>query len=910
MVKDRAWYQTDIAGMAELLHVKMESGLNAEEVERRRSTHGFNELIETKGKTIWAMLLEQFKDFLILLLIGAAVISAALGELTDAAVIILVVVLNAVLGVGQEFRAEKSLAALKRLAAPLAKVLRDGQVLSLPARELVPGDLIILEAGDFVPADLRLIETANLKIDEAALTGESVPVGKSADWVGEGELALGDRKNMAFMGTVATFGRGRGVVVETGMDTEIGHIAEMIQSTEPEETPLQRKLAQFGHQLGFLALGLCAIIFIVGVLRGLQVFPMFLTSVSLAVAAIPEGLPAIVTIVLALGVQRMAKNKAIIRKLPAVETLGSATVICSDKTGTLTQNAMTVRKIYIPGHALDVTGDGFQPFGEFLESGKKVDLAENLELSLLLKAGLLCNDARLQEVREKGAAGWRVVGDPTEGALVIAAAKGEYRREDLEKALPRVMEFPFESERKRMTTLHKGDLGHPSLNALKGISWGLTKGAPDLVLELCDRYLRSDGIHPLTPDDKKVFLAANSEMASKALRVLGFAIKPLGDPEQVTLAEAESRLIFLGFMGMMDPPRKEVAESIRMCREAGIQPVMITGDHKDTAVAVGCELGLLEEGQRAITGQELDTIDKKALSESIKNIAVYARVSPEHKVRIVEAFKDRGDIVAMTGDGVNDAPALKRADIGAAMGIVGTDVAKEAAEMVLADDNFATVVAAVKEGRIIFENIKKSIFFLLSCNIGEVVTIFFAILLGWPVPLLPIQILWVNLITDSLPALALGMDPAEGDIMKRKPRNPEQGVFGNGSTATIVVYGFYIGLITLAAFLLGEGVSIEKGRTMAFATLCLSQLFHVFNFRSLRSSLLVRGMLSNRYLVGASIISAFFLIIVMALPFLERVFKLVDLSTNEWLTVLALGASTIVMAEIWKLLWVRRHAEE
>ncbi|HEX2952481.1 MAG TPA: calcium-translocating P-type ATPase, SERCA-type [Bacillota bacterium] len=910
MEREKAWYQLGIQEVAQLIHVKLDTGLNASEVDKRRSEYGSNELLEAKGKTVWTMLIEQFKDFLILLLLGAAVVSAILGEITDASVIILVVIINALLGVGQEFRAEKSLAALKRLAAPLAKTLRDGKVTMLPAKELVPGDLIILEAGDFVPADLRLIETANLKVDEAALTGESVPVGKRAEWVGEGELGLGDRKNMVFMGTVVTFGRGKGVVVKIGMDTEIGHIAEMIQSSEPEETPLQRKLAQFGHQLGYLALGLCGVIFVVGVLRGLQVFPMFLTSVSLAVAAIPEGLPAIVTIVLAIGVQRMAKNKAIIRKLPAVETLGSATVICSDKTGTLTQNAMTVREIYIPGHLLKVTGDGFQPFGEFRESDRKVDPAKNFELSILLKAALLCNDARLQKEQEEDSFAWRIVGDPTEGALVIAAAKGEYYREDLEKTLPRVMEFPFESERKRMTTLHKGKLGHPKLVTLGGESWGLTKGAPDLVLEHCDRYLSAEGIQPLSSTEKSAFLAANSQMASKALRVLGFAVKPLGDPTKVSLVEAETELIFVGFMGMMDPPRQEVAESIRICREAGIQAVMITGDHKDTAMAVGRELGLLVEGQRVITGQELNGIDENTLSESVKNIAVYARVSPEHKVRIVEAFKKRGDVVAMTGDGVNDAPALKRADIGAAMGIVGTDVAKEAAEMVLADDNFATVVAAVKEGRIIFENIKKSIFFLLSCNIGEIFTVFLAILLGWPVPLLPIQILWVNLVTDSLPALALGMDPAEGDIMKRQPRGPGQGIFTNRVSVTLVIYGLYIGLITLGAFLVGKGVSIEKGRTMAFATLCLSQLFHVFNFRSLHDSLFIRGILSNRPLIGATLISAFFLVIVMVLPLLEKVFRLVNLSTNEWLTVLALGVSTILVAEVWKLLWVRRRVAE
>lgn len=904
------WYQRDIPETVQGLAGDLNNGLNYSEIEGRRDTYGMNELREAAGRSVWGMLFAQFKDFLILLLLGAAIISALMGEVTDAAVIILVVVINALLGVGQEYRAEKSLEALKRLSAPMAKAVREGRIVSLPAKELVPGDLILLESGDFIPADLRLVETVNLKIDEAALTGESVPVGKSAAWIGLEDMGVADRKNSAFMGTVVTFGRGRGIVVTTGMDTEIGRIAEMIQATEPEETPLQMKLAEFGRQMGLLALGLCGVIFLVGVLRGLEVFQMFLTSVSLAVAAIPEGLPAIVTIVLALGVQRMAQKKAIIRKLPAVETLGAATVICSDKTGTLTQNAMTIRTIYTTGRLWSVTGDGFQPCGDFIGPDGQTDMGGEPALALLLKVGLLCNDAHLQEEAGEAGLNWRVVGDPTEGALLVAAAKGGFYREDLNIEFPRIMEFPFESVRKRMTTVHRGVLGHRFLDDLGSGTWGFTKGAPDVILEHCDLYMGPNGIHPLTSEDKADFLAINNQMASKAMRVLGFAVKPLGDPEKVTMADAENGLIFLGFMGMIDPPRPEAAEAIRLCREAGIRPVMITGDHRETAVAIGKELGLLGEGERVATGKELSTISSEEFDRSIKSIAVYARVSPEHKVKIVDGFRKQGDVVAMTGDGVNDAPALKRADIGAAMGISGTDVAKEAADMVLADDNFATVVAAVKEGRIVFENIKKAIYFLLSCNIGEILCIFVAILLGWAVPLLPIQILWVNLVTDSLPALALGVEPAEGDIMKRKPRQTGEGIFAFGTRQTLVVFGFYIGFITLLAFVLGERESLATGRTMAFATLSLSQLFHVFNFRSLRNSLLKRGASGNPYLVWAAIVSAALQIAVMVIPVLAKVFKVASLNWAGWLIILILSASTLAVGEIWKAIWIRRFTEQ
>lgn len=905
-------YRSEIDSFVQELSVDPIRGLTDKEAEERRLNVGPNELAETAAKTVWMMFFDQFKDFLVLLLLAAAVVSAFVGEVTDAIVILLVVGINAVLGVVQEFRAEKSLSALKKLASPQAKVIRAGHVVSLPARELVPGDLVILEAGDFVPADLRLIETANLKINEAALTGESVPVDKDADWKAAEEVGLADRKNMAFMGTVATYGRGRGLVASTGMKTEIGQIATMIQAVETEETPLQRKLDAFGRQLGIIAIVLCVVIFLVGIARQRDPFEMFLTAVSLAVAAIPEGLPAIVTIVLAMGVQRMAKNKAIIRKLPAVETLGSATVICSDKTGTLTQNAMTVRELHTWDDQTSVSGEGYQPTGAFKVLGQPIDPKERQDLWLLLKAGLLCSDARLQEDMAEGQIRYSIVGDPTEGALIVAAAKADLKRENLEEELPRVLEFPFDSDRKRMTTVHRGSLRHTYLESIAAETWGITKGAPDMILDVCDRYITADGIRPLDEKAREALLAKNKAMATQALRVLGFAVKPLPTPEKVTIEEAENALIFIGFMGMIDPPRREAAEAIRICREAGIKPVMITGDHRDTAVAIGLELGLMDSDKHVMTGEALNSIDREALEASVKEISVYARVSPEHKVRIVDAFRRRGEIVAMTGDGVNDAPALKKADIGAAMGITGTDVAKEAADMVLADDNFATVVAAVKEGRIIFDNIRKAVFFLLSCNIGEILTVFAAILVGLPSPLLPIQILWVNLVTDSLPALALGVDPAEGDIMRRKPRNPQQGIFTTGSKRSMVVLGAFVGCITLVGFLVGwlGRQSVEEGRTIAFATLGMSQLFHVFNFRSLRGSLFRRGVFGNPQLVAAVLVSVALQFAVFFISPLAKIFKVVPLVATEWLLVIGLSASTILFGEFWKAVWIRPRTEE
>ena len=893
---ETGWHTLSAENTADVLESDCNRGLTHVQVEQRRKQYGFNELEEQKGITIWGMFLSQFKEFLVLLLIAAAAVSLAIRETTDAVVILAVVLLNAVLGVIQEYKAEKSLAALKTLSAPTAKVVRESAVFEIPARELVPGDLILLEAGDYIPADARLVEAATLGVDESALTGESVPVEKDAAFISTETLPLAEQINMVHMGTVATGGRGRALVTATGMDTEIGHIAGMTQAAPLEKTPLQKKLDRFGRRLGLLAIFLCALIFILGVLRGIEILPMFLTSVSLAVASIPEGLPAIITIVLALGVQRMARQQAIIRKLPAVETLGAATVICSDKTGTLTQNEMTVRQADYGGGTIKITGEGYKGKGEFLREGQNFDPLRNRHLRLLLTIGLLNNDARL--VEEEGQ--FRVIGDPTEGALITAAAKAGLHRDQLTAELPRIHEYPFDSTRKLMSTVHRGELDLPWPELEDRRIWLLTKGAPDLILERCRYRLTSSGLQELTASRKAELLSHNQEMAKGALRVLGFAFRPLSENNALPAEEAERELIFAGFMGMIDPPRPEAREAIKTCHEAGINVKMITGDHAETALAIAVELGLASRKEEIISGMEIERLSDEELAARVSSLQVFARVAPEHKVRIVRALKANGEIAAMTGDGVNDAPALKQADIGTAMGQTGTAVAKEAAEMVLADDNFATIVRAVEEGRVIYENIKKAVFFLLSCNAGEIITIFAAILLGWPLPLMPIQILWINLITDSLPALALGVDPRESDMMRRPPRDPKSGLFDPQSVRTLLTFGLLIGLITLTAFSIGAGESVEKGRTMAFATLSLCQLVHVFNFRSLHRSVVGRRFFGNRPLLGAVLLSAALQLAVLLIPAAAAIFHVVPLDAEGWFYVAVLAVTPLFLGEIWK----------
>ncbi|KRQ86795.1 Calcium-transporting ATPase 1 [Caloramator mitchellensis] len=848
-------------------------GLTNDEVKKRIEEYGFNEFKEKKTRTTFQKFMDQFKDFLVLILIGAAIISGFVGEVADSIIILLVVIINATLGVIQENKAEESLKALKKMAAPLAHVIRNGISLEIPVREIVPGDLVVLEAGRYVPADLRLIETSNLKIEESSLTGESVPVEKNDRALDSENIGIGDRKNMAFMSSMVTYGRGKGIVVATGMKTEIGKIADMLANVEEEQTPLQIKLEEAGKWMGIAALVICGIMFIVGILKGKELLEMFMTSISLAVAAIPEGLPAVVTIVLAVGVQKMIKRNAIIRKLPAVETLGCATVICSDKTGTLTQNKMTVKRIYtINGFADDIT------------DAKKVIYISNL-----------CNDTKI--VDEDGK--YKTIGDPTETALIDMAFSVGIDKRKLDEEYVRIEEIPFDSDRKLMTTFNKnGDKIEVN-----------TKGAPDILLSRCKYVLDGDKIREITNEDLENIKNANEEMAKNALRVLAAGYKVV---DKVEIESAENDLIFAGLIGMIDPPREEAKDAVHVCKTAGIKPVMITGDHKSTAIAIAKELGILNDESEAITGAELEKMSDDELFNNVKKYSVYARVSPEHKVRIVEAWKKNGQIVAMTGDGVNDAPALKTANIGAAMGITGTDVAKEAADMVLTDDNFATIVSAVEEGRTIYSNIKKSISYLLSCNIGEIVTLFVATLLGWAEPLLPIHILWVNLVTDSLPALALGMEAAEPGVMKQPPRDPDEGIFSKGAGFRILLQGIFIGVVTLIAYVYGvnygkaRGMSFDEyeilGRTMAFFTLSLSQLVHAFNNRYETKSVLVNGIFKNKYLNLAATASFIIQLIVLASPFLRNIFKVTLLNGEQIMVVAACSIAPLFAVEIAKFI--------
>ncbi|CDF58090.1 calcium-transporting P-type ATPase, PMR1-type [Thermobrachium celere] len=838
------------------------NGLSEEEVEKRLKEYGFNEFREKKHKTTIQKFFDQFKDFLVIILIVAAVISGVVGEVADTIIILLVVVLNAVLGVIQENKAEESLNALKKMAAPLAHVIRDGISKEIPARELVPGDIVVLEAGKYVPADMRLIEASNLKIEEAALTGESVPIDKSNEVIEDVNIPVGDRKNMAFMSSMVTYGRGVGVVVTTGMNTEIGKIADMISKVEEEKTPLQEKLEEAGKWMGISALVICAIMFGIGVFEGRDVFSMFMTSVSLAVAAIPEGLPAVVTIVLAVGVQKMIRRNAIVRKLPAVETLGCATVICSDKTGTLTQNKMTVKRIYTSNKYAD----------DVIDAKKLFHIAN------------LCNDTKIVEENRE----IKLLGDPTETALVDFSMKVSLDKRELDKVYTRLDEIPFDSDRKLMTTFNKNE-NKIEVNV---------KGAPDILLSRCTYILEGDNIRSINEDDVKRIKQANEEMAKQALRVLAFAYKEV---DEINKDEAEKELIFVGLVGMIDPPREEAKEAVKKCKTAGIKPVMITGDHKITAVAIAKELGILNDEKEAITGAELENMTQEELTKNVSNYSVYARVSPEHKVRIVEAWKSNGHIVAMTGDGVNDAPALKKANIGVAMGITGTDVSKEAADLILTDDNFATIVSAVEEGRTIYSNIRKSISFLLSCNIGEILALFIATALNWAEPLLPIHILWVNLVTDTFPALALGMELPESNVMNEPPRDPDEGFFSKGLGIRIVLQGIFIGIATLIAFKYGEMFSEEVARTMAFYTLSFSQLVHAFNVRYDKKSVILNNMFSNKYLNYGVLISILIQMIVFVTPFTRKIFKIVLLNTQQIIVVFVCSIAILFAVEIVKM---------
>ena len=900
------WFNKTVKEIEEYLQTNMENGLSNTEVKKRQEESGFNELKQTKKKSLFVKFLEQFKDFMIIVLIIAAIVSGIVGVaqgegITDTIIILIVVIANAIIGVAQEAKAEKSLEALQKLSGHEAKVLREGSVQTIPARELVEGDIVVLDTGDYVPADLRIFEAVNLKSQEASLTGESVPVEKQAAVIEQEELPIGDRSNMLFSSSLITYGRGRGIVVSTGINTEVGKIAEMISETEKQETPLQKKLNSLGKTLGIVALIICVIIFVIGIIQGREVISMFMTAVSLAVAAIPEGLAAVSTIVLAIGVQKMVKRNAIVKRLPAVETLGSSSVICSDKTGTLTQNKMTVQKIFVNHTVYDVSN--LDENSDFIKYNK-----ENQEVQLLVYNGMLCNDTKISD-------DGTLTGDPTETALVDIALKLGFTK-NIYNELPRVDEIPFDSERKLMTTVHERE----------GKYIVYTKGGVDELLNICTSYID----HGEIKNDLEAFIPlienTNEKMAKDALRVLAFAYKELDHkPEK---DEMENDLIYVGMYGMIDPPREEAKLAVDKCKTAGIKTVMITGDHKITATAIAKKLGILENESEAITGSELDKISDEDLEKNIRNYSVYARVSPEHKVRIVKAWQKNGEIVAMTGDGVNDSPALKTSDIGCAMGKVGTDVAKEAADVILVDDNFATVVSAVEEGRRIYDNILKVIQFLLSSNVGEIVVLLLATLFSGVIAkiagisnvgalniLMPIHILWINLVTDSLPALALAFDPANDDIMNRKPLKQTKGIFTKGMTFRIVYQGIMIGLLTLIAFIIGlkstttpiEGLTldeskIEVGQTMAFIVLALSELVHVYNIRDNKKSIFKGKVLNNRILMGATVISAALMFIILLIPALRTIFSIPVLPMNNILETVLLVFSPILIVETFKLL--------
>ena len=858
------WHRLPPEEVAERLRTGIESGLAGDEAGRRLGEHGANELQEGRRRSPWLMLLGQFTDFMIVVLLAAAVVAGLVGEPQDSIVIVVIVVLNAVIGFAQEWRAEKTMAALRRLGAPHARVVRGGEVADIPARDLVPGDVVLLEAGNVVPADLRLASVARLKIQEAALTGESVPVDKQVAPLPSAAAALGDRTNMAYKGTIVTYGRGRGIVAATGMATELGRIATLLQSATEGQTPLQRRLADFGRRLALAALGICAIVFVAGMLRGEPLVLMFLTAVSLAVAAIPEALPAVVTVALAMGAGKMASRNALVRRLPAVESLGSVTTICSDKTGTLTQNRMAVARLWA-GEPATGPAPAAEPW------------------PLLLRAMALCNDAEV-------AASGELQGDPTETALHARALDEGFDKAALLSTMPRVMELPFDSDRKRMTTVHRDGDGHLAL----------TKGAPESVVPRCTRSAGPGGEAAV---DRDAILAEAERMAAGGLRVLAFASRRWeGLPGGEEIDEVEDGLVFLGLAGLIDPPREEAAAAVSECVTAGIRPVMITGDHPVTARAIATRLGILDEGEAVIDGAGLARLSGDELRERCANAAVYARVNPEQKIRIVEALQSRGEVVAMTGDGVNDAPALNRADVGVAMGRSGTDVAREASHLVLLDDNFATIVAAVREGRRIYDNIRKFIRYAMTGNLGEIWTIFLAPFLGLPIPLLPIHILWVNLVTDGLPGLALAVEPGERGLMRRPPRPAGESVFARGMWQHIVWVGLLLGGVCVATQAWAHAGGVSHWQTMVFTVLALSQLGHVMAIRSDRDSLFAQGVLSNLPLAITVAATVGLQLAVIYVPWLNAIFHTQPLTPAELALCFALSSIVFLGVEAEKAL--------
>ncbi len=914
-----SWWTLDVATCLAQLKTDVEHGLDNDEAQRRLAATGPNMLIERGAKSPWSILLEQFTGIMVIILIVAAIVSAFLGEFADAIVIGIIVILNALLGLSQEYRAEKAMAALKRMAVPTVKVKRGNEVREISSRDLVPGDIVILETGNLVPADCRLLEAVNLRIQEATLTGESEPVEKITENLSGASIAIGDRRNMAYMGTIVTYGRGLALVAETGMRTELGSIAAMIQSVKRESTPLQKRLEQLGKGLALAAMVIVIIIFAQGLIRGglgpENIKLMFLTAISMAVAAVPEGLPAVVTIALALGAQRMLRRHALIRKLLAVETLGSVTVICSDKTGTLTENRMTVTAVDVAGHRIDLI--------ELLKRNNSVRPDVDAQapatpahsgLAPLLAAGALCNDATLK-VGMADKESFIAMGDPTEGALVVAAASLGLRKDVLEKSCPRVAEAPFDSDRKRMTTVHRlAADGLPECLATLGIGSSpalpfaaFCKGATDGLLGVCREVWTPDGVKPLGAESQRAILAANDRMAQNGMRVLGVAFRLLASPGKEL--EAEQDLIFLGLIGMIDPPRQEVKVAVQTCKTAGIRPVMITGDHPLTAREIARQLGIASNGE-ILTGTDLDKLSVEELGKHVENVSVYARVSPEHKLKIIEALQKHGHVVAMTGDGVNDAPALRKSDIGVAMGITGTDVAKEASDMVLRDDNFATIVAAVEEGRTIYDNIRKFIKYLLSTNSGELWTMLMAPLVGLPLPLVPIQILWMNLVTDGLPALALGVEPPEKDIMRQKPRRMTDNIFGEGLGLHIVWVGILMAVVTLGIgywysklhqWDLAAPADLAHYRTMIFTILGGLQMGHCLAIRSHRRSLFSMGLRSNLALTGAVALTLALQVALVYTPFLQKFFQTVALSAEDLIVCIVMSSVVFWAVELEKL---------
>jgi len=957
-----AWHTQPVETVLERLATHRERGLTTAEAQTRLAQYGYNELREKPPTPFWRLILDQLKEFVVLLLIGASLISLLLGETVDAVAIIAIVVLNTVIGVVQESRAEASLAALKRLAAPDARALRDGQRVNLPTRELVPGDVVFLESGNFIPADVRLVESVNLRVEEAALTGESVPVEKRAALVLESEIPLGDRKNTAFMGTVVAYGRGMGVVVATGHNTQIGLIAQMLSAVEEEETPLQKRLDELGRTLSIGALIVVAIVFLAAVFNqtevghlfsagpaeylaefGKEITEVFIVAISLAIAAVPEGLPAVVTITLALGMREMVKRHALIRRLASVETLGSASVICSDKTGTLTQNEMTAVRLWCDGETFEITGDGYKPEGKFIHQGDNLDFSTHPVVTTTLWAGLLANDAVLEvSGKNEDQPTYRMVGDPTEGALVVAAAKAGLWRDMTERAFPRVAENPFDSARKTMSTLHMVKETAPEFSPFNEPADApryvlCVKGAPDVVMASCARLqgLNDESV-PLTPQRREKVAEANATFSSQALRVLAVAYRVFDhQPEPMTAETVERDLTFIGLIGMIDPARPEVKPAIQHAREAGIRTVMITGDYPDTAQAIANAIGLLRPGGKVLPGAALDKLGEAETLRAVQETDVFARVSPQHKVMIVDALRKTGAVVAMTGDGVNDAPALKRADIGVAMGITGTDVAKETADMVLTDDNYASIVAAVEQGRVIYSNIRKFVFFLLSSNVAEIMIIFLATIAGLPTPLTAIQLLWLNLITDGAPALALAMEKGDPDVMQRPPRPKDEPIVNGPMRLGILIQTFAQTGATLTAFGLGllwhleAGASIPPGtnpllyllqhdwssiaagvltaQTMAFVTLSLCELFRAYTVRSERAPLFAIGVFSNKYMQYAVVLSLTLLALVVNVPFLQPVFNTHFLTLTEWAAVFGLALIPAVSEEVTK--WFLRQRE-